>query len=374
MVSRQKDEVNYNNLSDDENLTENELASLEENYIDIEDEDDYEQLSVERAKKPRRKKAEAKKRKGRKSKKKAQKRNIYIMFGLIFLLALIVIYFVFIRGAYGKLEPAQEGIEAGSKLKDYVSLVKFKNDKDEERYKIEYRGSKIVLDEVGSYPVQYLLTNKKDGQIIEEEVKIKVLDTTPPKILSDSVVMDKGNKFDTREMIKVKDNAKGDIAVSVESGEYNTEEIGSYNVVIKAEDESGNVGTKNVKLFVKMGQSQFFNNLGVSGGAWIEETYSGLRKHYFYERTGDRFYKVEGANALQIKISSMDVDISGNSAVIYGKDLSYPDDSGKVNIKLEIRNPGKEIVVMMYDAARGGYGERITLEYWDNNKINEYEK
>lgn len=103
----------------------------------------------------------------------------------------------------------------------------------------------VPTDKVGNYEVSY----DYDYQIIKHI--FKVVDTQKPTITAKEILeVEAGNKyFDINKEVSIADNADSDFFKSIE-GNINLNKPGTYEVLIKAKDKSGNKAEKKIKVKV----------------------------------------------------------------------------------------------------------------------------
>lgn len=107
---------------------------------------------------------------------------------------------------------------------------------------------KINTTKLGEQEIEYTYIND-DNIRLKQKIKYNVVDTVEPIIwLSGSYTIYKGNAFDYSN-IMCGDNHDSIPNCYVE-GKYNVNKVGSYPLVFKAEDKSGNVATKEFVLKV----------------------------------------------------------------------------------------------------------------------------
>ena len=75
-------------------------------------------------------------------------------------------------------------------------------------------------------------------------------DTTPPVLtVPETITVQRGESVDLVSYAKVSDDS-GDVLTTTVSGEYNLQTAGTYNLIFKTADASGNTAQKNVTLIV----------------------------------------------------------------------------------------------------------------------------
>lgn len=110
--------------------------------------------------------------------------------------------------------------------------------------------SKIDTTVIGEKEVTYTAINK-DGKKVSQSFKINIQDTVPPVVwLGASYSVTVGSKVSLTEKILCGDNYDSSPTCEV-IGEYDTNKVGTYPLVFKATDNSGNETNINFNLYVK---------------------------------------------------------------------------------------------------------------------------
>lgn len=173
------------------------------------------------------------------------KKKILILFTLIILLISIYVVLNYIKIKNSKIEIV---------LKDNLTL-EF-NDKKNVSSFIESINGKIINDyiidstKIGSKKVSFEFIN--DNKVkLKYNFKINVVDKVKPVIwLGNSYNITKGNKIELTKKILCGDNY--DVKPNcIIDGDYNINEVGSYPLIFKATDSSGNTEEKNFILNVR---------------------------------------------------------------------------------------------------------------------------
>ncbi len=182
-----------------------------------------------------------------KSSRKLKIISVVIVGMILFVFALISIYYRFMYRGTFEIFQTNDKIELGSNI-DLVSYLQY----DPENI-IEV---KIINDDefdtkrLGDYSVLFSVKNKR-GYIKEVYFEFHVVDTTAPKlsIIKDIVYIPKGNSYNPETNAKANDKDKCTIEVS---GEYDLNKEGEYEIFFLAKDESGNVSEKkSMKLVIE---------------------------------------------------------------------------------------------------------------------------
>ncbi len=103
---------------------------------------------------------------------------------------------------------------------------------------------------VGNRKIEYTAINK-DGKKVKQSFDITILDTVPPVVwLGASYSVTVGSNVNLTEKILCGDNYDSSPNCEV-IGEYDMEKVGTYPLVFKATDNSGNETSINFNLYVK---------------------------------------------------------------------------------------------------------------------------
>ena len=97
-----------------------------------------------------------------------------------------------------------------------------------------------TMNDVGTQEVLYRLEDDS-GNTRTDTLEVTIVDTTPPVLTSavDSIRVPSGSEFDYQ--LTATDNASGEIEIIFVSPTYSIDKIGTYDVLIRAKDASGNV-------------------------------------------------------------------------------------------------------------------------------------
>lgn len=110
---------------------------------------------------------------------------------------------------------------------------------------------KIIFDKLGENNIKAIFKNDL-GKIIEEEIKVMVIDNIKPEIYyKDNYSIYEGDSIDLIKNVLVKDNSNEKIIPTI-IGEYDTEKEGIYPLIYRAVDSSGNKSEVSFNLEVKL--------------------------------------------------------------------------------------------------------------------------
>ena len=133
-------------------------------------------------------------------------------------------------------------LEAGSELPPANVFVL------EESWEASYitEIGKEMLNNIGEYPIQIQV------QGVTEDVKLVVVDTTAPEIVTSIIKVDLNGSISYKKNIVVKDNCDdaSDIVLEIDNSEVNLSAVGNYVVHCTATDKSGNKATKDLTVQV----------------------------------------------------------------------------------------------------------------------------
>lgn len=184
------------------------------------------------------------------------KKNIIIISTIIILVILGIIGFNTYN--YYKIKNAKINIELIDNLniefntKVYLSdIIKKING--------TYIDQEIPTTKLGENTIKFNYIN--DDKIkVSKDIKYNVIDTIPPFInLSSKYSVIVGSEDNLLKNIMCADNIDDNPSCSIE-GEYNLEEVGSYPLIFKAVDSSGNETIKEFELIVKEKTKQIYSN------------------------------------------------------------------------------------------------------------------
>ena len=189
---------------------------------------------------------------GQKQKKNGSSRKlkfiaVTIVGMIIFICALIYIYYQFIYRGTFEISQTKDKIELGANI-DLVSYLEYDPENIIEVNIINDGG--FDTNRRDDYSVLFSVKNKR-GYIEEVPFIFHVVDTTAPKlsIIKDIVYIPKGNSYTPETNVKAEDKDKCTIEVN---GEYNLNKEGEYEIFFLAKDESGNVSEKkSMKLVIE---------------------------------------------------------------------------------------------------------------------------
>lgn len=253
---------------------------------------------------------------------------IAIVLFLIFGLKPVINYF---QVKYAKIEIT---------LKDDLT-IKFTEEKHVSDFITSING-KIVDDyiidstKIGEKEVKFEFVND-DGIKVPYKYTIKIIDDIPPVIwLNNSYSITVGNNVDLVSKILCGDNEDGNPKRTIE-GEYDYNTVGSYPLVFKATDRSGNTTEKKFTLNVKEKQP----NTPKPDTPKTYTYFSDVVKNYKTEKT------------------KIGIDVSG-----WQGDIDFE----------AIKNAGVEFIIIKVGSTKGIGGEYLTDSKFANNikKANEY--
>lgn len=184
------------------------------------------------------------------------KKNIIIISTIIILVILSIIGFNTYK--YYKIKNAKISIELIDNLniefntKVYLSdIIKKVNG--------TYVDKEIPTIKLGENTIKFNYIN--DDKIkVSKDIKYNVVDTIPPFInLPSKYSVIVGSEDNLLKNIMCADNIDDNPSCSIE-GEYNLEEVGSYPLIFKAVDSSGNETIKEFELIVKEKTKQIYSD------------------------------------------------------------------------------------------------------------------
>lgn len=111
--------------------------------------------------------------------------------------------------------------------------------------------SHVLFDYVGEYVITYQAQDLS-GNVSYQDVLLKIIDPLPPEIkLIKPIIINVGGFFQWQDFLTVKDNVDQDIYIQVIDDDVIYDEVGTYALMIKAKDLSGNVSYKNLMINIK---------------------------------------------------------------------------------------------------------------------------
>lgn len=252
----------------------------------------------------------------------------------IFLIVGIVKLVGFIRLKTAKIEVTLQNDLTASflenkKISDYIVSINgnILNDKS------------IDTTKIGKKTISFKFKND-DGIVVPYSYEIEVKDTIEPVIwLNSSYTIYKGNDVDIVSNVLCGDNEDSHPNCYIE-GEYNYEEVGEYPLVFKAEDRSGNVATKDFKLYVvEPKKNSSNNNQNITKSTTL---FTDVVKNYKAENT------------------KIGIDVSG-----WQGDIDFE----------KIKNAGVEFIIIKVGGTKGTDGEYyVDSKFLQNiTKANEYD-
>lgn len=182
---------------------------------------------------------------------KIYKKNYMLPLLLVALvLCIIVVYYFINKERIIRVDLGETNITLNDNLSvNYLENVKvsdFINESDKELID-DY---KIKTDELGVQEVSFLI-RIDDRTIGEASFNIEVVDNVKPLIwMGSSYSIYEGSEKDFYKDIICVDDIDENVKCEV-IGEYDTDKVGSYNLVFKATDNSGNETIKDFTLYVK---------------------------------------------------------------------------------------------------------------------------
>lgn len=256
------------------------------------------------------------------------KKKIY--FSLIALGITIMIYGSYKIYNYIRIKTAKIDII----LKD--NLVLEFNDKKHVSEFIDSINGKIINDyiidstKVGNKNIKFQFINH-DGIKLQYEFQIKVVDTVAPVIwLGNSYSLPKDSTVNLTDKILCGDNYDNDPNCYIE-GVYNINQVGTYPLVFKAIDSSGNIKTQNFTLNIYEPKSS-------------EENNSSPKEEYTYFEDIVKNYKTDKTK-IGIDVSSW---------------------QGDIDFK-KIKKAGVEFIIIRVGGTRGTNGKYFLDSKFKNN-------
>lgn len=198
-----------------------------------------------------------------------KKKNFIISFILCFFIILFLVvgtYFLLQHQENERLREAEE------KIKNAKVIVNLREDMNAE-FLSEVRVSDFIESINGKIKNDYLINTKElgeqdvdfeyineDGVKIKQSYKVNVVDTVPPLVrLGGSYTVTVNSKDTLTEDILCGDNYDSHPNCEI-IGSYNLNSVGTYPLVFKATDSSGNVTEKNFNLNVVRSSSNSSNS------------------------------------------------------------------------------------------------------------------
>ena len=119
----------------------------------------------------------------------------------------------------------------------------------EEGVSVEVINDEIIIDELGTYSVEFKFT--KDGEEEFQTFKYKVIDTIAPTIskTKDFNII-QGETFKLSDYVIIEDNVKDDLINKATHSEIDTSKLGEQNFTITVADSSGNTTKESYTLTV----------------------------------------------------------------------------------------------------------------------------
>ena len=147
-----------------------------------------------------------------------------------------------------KADIIQQEIWLGEEL-DADNFVE--NIEDHSEVTVSYK-ERPDFNNVGSQEVSILLMDASGNQTELKAPLIILEDTEPPVIKGDNEkLVYIGEKVSYRKYVTVTDNRDEDVDLDIDSSAVNLKKPGSYPVIYKATDSSGNISTKTINFIVK---------------------------------------------------------------------------------------------------------------------------
>lgn len=128
---------------------------------------------------------------------------------------------------------------------------------DYAKYKKATRSYEDKNYEVAAEQYKELKDYKDSKKMYEEASHLDAVqkDKTAPEIYYSSVNLEEGDEFDSETFVKdkviAKDEVSGEVECKMVSSDVNVDKAGDYTIEVSAEDEAGNVQTKEVSVTVK---------------------------------------------------------------------------------------------------------------------------
>lgn len=142
-------------------------------------------------------------------------------------------------------------INVGAKLPDLKEYINYyDNYTIKEKLKLYIDSTAVNVNAVGSYPVKYRVVDESNNET--EVVKnLLVVDRTAPVIKElKAIQVEIGKRIDFRTFYQITDNYDQVLDVDFDDSYINYDEPGLYNLVITANDQSGNTSRKQSKVLV----------------------------------------------------------------------------------------------------------------------------
>lgn len=235
---------------------------------------------------------------------------------------------------------------------DAYKFIKKLEDQTDVKIKMN---DKVDLNKEGKYNVTISCSDEGNNQITKK-VKLNIQKDTEAPIIEapNSIFVVKGESVIYKKYVKVKDNRDGIIKqISVDSSQVNLNKTGSYYVVFKAQDSTGNKSTKKVLVVVTTQQAsqakkeakKYANIIlkkiiddSMTDDQKLKAIYNYVRENYRYtsqhEGTIDDYY-VDALNGFKTRkgdcyvVNAMarflldEVGIESIGLVLHGSDMNH---------------------------------------------------
>lgn len=142
-----------------------------------------------------------------------------------------------------KVTQTSDTIEAGS----FFNVYSVFECKDEISIQLK-DGVWLDTKKLGEVTVPFIITNGKKEE--EKEYTFTVVDTTAPKIATESVSVYKNTEYIPEDHVHCTDNSGEEITATVKTNDVDLAAPGTYSVVYEAVDSSGNVAEKTASVEV----------------------------------------------------------------------------------------------------------------------------
>lgn len=168
------------------------------------------------------------------------KKKKYLIIAFICLL-IIVILCLILDGCQRKNDSSnEEAFKTIDNLSMEINQNKKVSDLVEKSEKITLKNGNDTIDTSTLGEKEIILKYEENNEEKEKTIKVSIVDTTAPSIeYQKEVSTTVGKKIDLLKDVKVTDNSKEEIKVTVE-GEYNINKEGTYNLKYIAVDSSNN--------------------------------------------------------------------------------------------------------------------------------------
>lgn len=122
---------------------------------------------------------------------------------------------------------------------------------------ISVQSDEILIDQLGTYNVDFLITNPKTKDSITKSILISVVDKTAPEIIVTSEISIPVNQeLDLSSFIRIEDNYDANLMNRlIIEGEYDIKKVGEYRVTLIVTDSSNNTARKTVTIYVENNHS-----------------------------------------------------------------------------------------------------------------------